>query len=786
MLNDDTVAASSFSEPTSVNCVCGGTGCDGSCVTQQDTAAAPSVPVFTAGTTVCTCAQHDPIAAAYEAWQAENNEVVVAIEPNTILSSQADAPLIMDAESQTPIPAGMQFYLSFQLDWQGDDREEFQVLAKVATPVSDPTNQILLWQFFGTSQVQLAITVNGVENTLIVDQIMFNSDRHWVVQVTDAGRAELYIDGALRGQMNVGDISSIPRDVVQLGNNTFGFGNEVWGEYTNVRADVDGDGQQDIITVPAPRLPVPFTPEPIPDLPNPNPDGFTNTADIPNADRIIFVQDTGNPIIDAIAMPAGWKGDTIAFSFNVQDIDNNGIADFDEGGWREFYTGMLTNVTAFTGIDFWERPEGEGTLQFQLTPGGGGASGVPGLGAAPDSGTIIGIGGTVEDAGRNIGSFNFTHTWFHELGHALGLAHPHDYENPDGIDTGIGQGNTAVIMPGDHFLNSKLYSSTTYSRLMWGEDNPFTTAVDFGTDLNGLDQSTYLPFDIAALQHIYGVNNTNALGDDLYVFNDSGLESRGLRTIWDNGGVDTIQYTGAMRSVINLNDATIRQEVGGGGFLSTSESLDAGFLIANGVTIENAIGGDRQDFITGNEVANTLTGNGGDDIVKGGDANDTLIGGTGNDTLDGGSDMDLAVLSGARADYDWAGLDDNTWTFTHRASGEVDTLRDIEAVLFQASGDRLILSETAFAARPLEIQQPLPPEPGPPFFAEATVRFDNVSGGRWQRVFDFGNGAGRDNIFLTQVEGSTTMRLDVYGPNGVFSLDAPGVIVQGQTATWRV
>jgi len=187
--------------------------------------------------------------------------------------------------------------------------------------------------------------------------------------------------------------------------------------------------------------------------------------------------------------------------------------------------------------------------------------------------------------------------------------------------------------------------------MIWGEDNPFTDGIDFGKGLGGLYQTTYLPFDIAALQRGYGVNEEFALGDDLYTFNDDRVESGGLRTIWDNGGIDTIQYTGTLRSVINLNDATIQQEVGGGGFLSTSEALVTGYLIANGVTIENAIGGEEQDFITGNEVANTLTGNGGDDIIKAGDGNDLMIGGAGDDLMDGGADFDTAVLDGSRADY---------------------------------------------------------------------------------------------------------------------------------------
>ncbi len=783
---DDTPITASSSDPLAGACVCGSTGCGGQCLTGQTVATGPITPVFATDQAVCSCALQDPIAAAYEASRLGDMDGLIGLEANTILSSAVNGPLMLNDATQAPIPGGMQFYLQFQLNWQGDDREEFQVLAKVATAQSASTNQIELKQVFGSTQVQLLVEVNGVEKSFVVNGVMVNSDRNWIVQVTDQGQAQLIIDGALRGEMFVGDISSIPRDQVTLGKSDFGGGNQVWGAFSNVRADLDGDGLQDVVQVPPPRLPVPFAPDPIPDLPNPNPDGFTNTALIPNADRIITRGDTGNPIIDTMSVGVGWKGDTITYSFNVQDIDNNGKADFDEGGWRKFYAHMLTNVTQFTGVDFWERPEGVGTIEYNLAPGGGGVSGTPGLFAAPNTGTIVGITGAVADVGLNVGAFNFTRTFFHETGHALGLAHPHDFENPNGIDTGISQGFAGISQKGDHFLNSKLYASTSYAGKFWGEDNPFTTAVDFGTNLDGLDQSTFLPFDIAALQTLYGINPTFALGDDVYSFNDSGAESQGLRTIWDNGGTDTIQYTGSQRSVINLNDATIRQEVGGGGFLSTSESLDAGFLIANGVTIENAIGGEKQDFITGNEVANTLTGNGGNDIIKGGDGNDVLIGGTGNDSLDGGSDMDVASLSGARADYSWNGQADNIWTFTHLTTGAVDTLRDIETVRFEASNETLVLSATPFTARPLEVTQPPPIIPGPAFFAEATVRFDNPAGGQWQRVFDFGNGPAKQNILLTQVRNTNTMRLDYYGETSNFYLEVPNSIVQGRVATWRV
>lgn len=72
-----------------------------------------------------------------------------------------------------------------------------------------------------------------------------------------------------------------------------------------------------------------------------------------------------------------------------------------------------------------------------------------------------------------------------------------------------------------------------------------------------------------------------------------------------------------------------------------------------------------------------------------------------------------------------------------------------------------------------------------PFVATVTARFDNITGGVYQRLFDFGNGEFLHNVFLTQVRTTTRIKFGVY-QNGINkSFDAYGVIVQGELATWR-
>ena len=106
---------------------------------------------------------------------------------------------------------------------------------------------------------------------------------------------------------------------------------------------------------------------------------------------------------------------------------------------------------------------------------------------------------------------------------------------------------------------------------------------------------------------------TGGLGDD---FIDGGA------------GNDTASYADAVSGVsVNLTLAT-RQNTLGAGF----DTL---------LSIENLIGSDHNDVLTGDGSSNRIEAGAGDDTVQGGGGNDTLLGGDGNDTLRGGAGDDL-------------------------------------------------------------------------------------------------------------------------------------------------
>ncbi|GAB5438395.1 CHRD domain-containing protein [Falsiruegeria mediterranea] len=68
-------------------------------------------------------------------------------------------------------------------------------------------------------------------------------------------------------------------------------------------------------------------------------------------------------------------------------------------------------------------------------------------------------------------------------------------------------------------------------------------------------------------------------------------------------------------------------------------------------SIENFIGSNHDDSLTGNNLVNQLNGLAGDDFIFGYGGNDRMKGGAGNDTINGGAGSDFAIFSGDRADY---------------------------------------------------------------------------------------------------------------------------------------
>lgn len=218
-------------------------------------------------------------------------------------------------------------------------------------------------------------------------------------------------------------------------------------------------------------------------------------------------------------------------------------------------------------------------------------------------------------------------TLVHEIGHALGLAHPHD----NGGNSEILQGVTAEFNSyGTFGLNDGVYTALTYN-------DGYETAGLPGQAAGG-NQAGPMALDIGVLQAKYGANTSANPGSDYYIIPTASLGA--YTAIWDVGGIDEIVATQDGPNTIDLRAATLLNETGGGGYVTRQNSNRSGLTIAAGVVIENARGAYGNDLIRGNAAANVLLGYPGNDSIYGGDGDDVVAGQHQDDSLfgEGGAD----------------------------------------------------------------------------------------------------------------------------------------------------
>lgn len=334
----------------------------------------------------------------------------------------------------------------------------------------------------------------------------------------------------------------------------------------------------------------------------------------------------------------------------IADISNLSFTQVNEGG-------TSNNATILVGA-------------YQANDGAGAYAYYPDDTDTGENDGDVWINNNSSGADYSYGSYN-VFLMLHEMGHAIGLAHPGDYNAAPGVSI-------------TYAANAQFMQDTHQYTVMSYFDETNSGAVD---DLGYPD--TFMLYDFMAIHELYGADVSYNAGNTIYGFNasDAGsvydftVNTTPFMTIYDGQGTDTIDLSGfSLDQMLTLeqgkfsNIGEIDQYNEFGQYTGTVAGI-GNFSIAYGAVIENAIGGSGNDTIVGNDADNMLMGGdgydsidggrgadtiiGGDgydylsgnsfaDYLDGGAGRDTLVGGTNNDTLIGGTDRDL--LSGGNGD----------------------------------------------------------------------------------------------------------------------------------------
>ena len=323
----------------------------------------------------------------------------------------------------------------------------------------------------------------------------------------------------------------------------------------------------------------------------------------------------------------------------------------------------LALIASYTELSFVEAPSGsttDATLRFAQTTSGGGGSharfpsndGSYAKSDSRDAGdNFLGGNGNPPPASPYFGT-DHLNTIMHELGHSVGLKHGHD----DSLH--------GALAPD---VNGNEFSVMTYASWIGSPDvgSAPTVARD------GSSPQSYMMYDIAALQALYGANFSKLGKEATYSWRtDTGQQlidgaaaantgvtstNRIFSTVWTQGALATFDLSAFGQDQVNdlrpghwlrfaddkLADLNSEVDAGTEGYIAQGNIYNAllyqGDLRSAIANLTTGIGND------------TLIGNDRDNVLRAGDGEDTIATAGGNDTVSGGAGADTINFGGGHS-----------------------------------------------------------------------------------------------------------------------------------------
>ncbi len=194
-----------------------------------------------------------------------------------------------------------------------------------------------------------------------------------------------------------------------------------------------------------------------------------------------------------------------------------------------------------------------------------------------------------------LGSYAWA-TLVHEIGHALGLKHPGNYN----------AGESASTAPGNY--------------LGVAEDNTAYTIMSYADAPGGLQRDWFGIYDLLTLRTLYGSGTPNA-GNTTHTF--AADTAQRMSIVVDSSGIDTLDFS-ALASGVTI-------DLRAGSFSSAGASNNLSMDLST--QVENLVGTTGNDVVTGNSANNTVTL------------------GRGVNRADGGAGIDIAAYASSAAGY---------------------------------------------------------------------------------------------------------------------------------------